>query len=152
LARDGAAIVDVGGEATRPGRDEAVPEVEELRRVLPVIEAIVRELPEVLVSVDTVKAPVARAATLARVALANDVTALRHGPRMAAEVAQAGAGAVVMHSRGTVFEIASYAHAEYDDVVGAVLSELGEALTAATAHGVGTDTVVLDPGLGFSKT
>jgi dihydropteroate synthase len=153
LARDGAAIVDVGGESTRPGRGEAVPEAEELRRVIPVIEAIRRDLPEVMVSVDTVKTGVARAALDAGAAIVNDVTAFRHDPELAAVAAKAGAGVVLMHSRGTLLEIASYAHAEYGgDPVPAVLAELGGAMERAAAHGVRADAIVVDPGLGFSKT
>jgi dihydropteroate synthase len=152
LVRDGAAIVDVGGESTRPGRDEIVPEGEELRRVIPVIEAIARDLPETLISVDTVKASVARAAFEAGAAIVNDVTAFRHDPAMAAEAARAGAGVVLMHSRGTLLEIASYAHAEYADVIGEVQDELATALERATAHGVAAEAVAVDPGLGFSKT
>lgn len=153
LVREGAVIVDVGGESTRPGRDELVPEQDELRRVIPVIEAITRDLPEVLISVDTVKAAVARAALEAGAAIVNDVTAFRHDPAVAMEAARAGAGVVLMHSRGTLLEIASYAHAEYgDDVVGAVLSELAGALAGAAAHGIAPEATVLDPGLGFSKT
>jgi dihydropteroate synthase len=152
LVREGAAIVDVGGESTRPDRNETVAEAEELRRVIPAIEAIARDLPETLISVDTVKARVARAAFESGAAVVNDVTAFRHEPAMAHEAARAGAGVVLMHSRGTVLEIASYAHAEYDDVVGAVLTELASTLEAATAHGIAPDSIVVDPGLGFSKT
>ncbi len=153
LVREGAAIVDVGGESTRPGRDEPVPEAEELRRVVPVVEAIRRDLPEAVVSVDTVKAGVARAALDAGAAILNDVTALRHDPELAAVAASAGAGVVLMHSRGTLLEIASYAHAEYGgDPVPAVLTELAAAMERATAHGVRADAIVVDPGLGFSKT
>lgn len=153
LVREGAAIVDVGGESTRPGRDEAVPEVEELRRVVPVVEAIRRDLPETVVSVDTVKAGVARAALDAGAAILNDVTALRHDPELGAVAAKAGAGVVLMHSRGPLLEIASYAHAEYGgDPVPAVLAELAAAVERAAAHGVRADAIVVDPGLGFSKT
>ena len=137
LARDGATIVDVGGESTRPGREELVSEAEELRRVVPVIQAISRDVPEVLISVDTVKAAVARAALEAGAAIVNDVTAFRHDRGVATEAARAGAGVVLMHSRGTLLEVASYAHAEYGgDVVGAVLAELADALARATADGV----------------
>jgi len=99
LVRDGADIVDVGGESTRPGRGETVPETEELRRVVPVIEAIVRDLPETLISVDTVKASVARAAFEAGAAMVNDVTAFRHDSAMAGEAARAGAGVVLVQDR-----------------------------------------------------
>jgi dihydropteroate synthase len=152
LVRDGAAIVDVGGESTRPGRDQTIPEEEELRRVVPVIEAIARDLPETLISVDTVKASVARAAFEAGAAIVNDVTAFRHDPAMAAEAARAGAGVVLMHSRGTLLEIASYVHADYADVMGEVRGELATAVERATAQGVAPEAVVVDPGLGFSKT
>jgi dihydropteroate synthase len=152
LVHEGAAIIDVGGESTRPGRNELVPEAEELRRVIPVVEAIARELPETLISVDTVKAAVARAAFEAGAAIVNDVTAFRHDPALAAEAARARAGVVLMHSRGTLLEIASYAHAEYDDVVGAVLTELAAAMDRATTHGIAAEAIVLDPGFGFSKT
>jgi dihydropteroate synthase len=152
LVREGAAIIDVGGESTRPGRDETVPETEELRRVIPVIEGIARDLPETLISVDTVKASVARAAFEAGAAIVNDVTALRHDAAMAGEAARGGAGVVLMHSRGTLLEIASYSHAEYADVIGDVQDELAAALARATAQGIAAQAIVVDPGLGFSKT
>jgi dihydropteroate synthase len=153
LVEDGARIVDVGGESTRPGRRELVPEPEELRRVIPVIEALTRDLPGVLISIDTVKAPVARAALEAGAAIVNDVTAFRHDPAVASEVARAGAGVVLMHSRGALLAIASYDHADYSgDVVGAVIRELHAAVEQATTHGVAPETIVIDPGLGFSKT
>jgi dihydropteroate synthase len=153
LVEDGALIVDVGGESTRPGREQSVGLDEELRRVVPVIEALVRARPELLVSVDTVKAGVARAALDAGAAIVNDVSAFRLDPGMAAVAAAAGAGAVLMHSRGGVLEIASYTYAEYaGDVVGGVLDELRTAVSAATAAGVPAEAIVIDPGLGFSKT
>ena len=153
LAKEGARIVDVGGESTRPGREGLVPEAEELLRVVPVVEALVRDLPDLLVSIDTVKAPVARAALDAGAAIVNDVTALRHDSALASVAAHAGAGLVLMHSRGTLLEIASYDHAEYGgDVVGAVVRELSGAVEQATAQGNAPDALVVDPGLGFSKT
>jgi dihydropteroate synthase len=153
LVEDGARIVDVGGESTRPGRRELVPEPEELRRVIPVIEALTRDLPGVLISIDTVKTQVARAALEAGAAIVNDVTAFRHDPAVASEVARAGAGVVLMHSRGALLAIASYDHADYSgDVVGAVIRELHAAVEQATTHGVAPETIVIDPGLGFSKT
>jgi dihydropteroate synthase len=153
LLRAGAAIIDVGGESTRPGRTEEVPAGEELRRVMPVVEALVREYPTLIVSVDTVKASVARAALESGAAIVNDVTALRLDPAMASVVAAAGAGVVLMHSRGSILEVASYTHADYGgDVVAGVLAELRQALSVAAAAGIGPDTTVIDPGLGFSKT
>jgi dihydropteroate synthase len=153
LVADGARVLDVGGESTRPGRHELVAPAVELRRVVPVIEALVRDLPDVWISIDTVKAPVARAALEAGAAIVNDVTALRHDPALAAEAVRVGAGVVLMHSRGPLLEVASYEHAEYDgDVVGAVIAELAGAVEEATHRGVAAETIVVDPGLGFSKT
>jgi dihydropteroate synthase len=153
LVRAGAMMIDVGGESTRPGRTEDVPATEELRRVLPVIEAVVREYPSMLVSIDTVKATVARAALELGAAAVNDVSALRLDPAMAAVIASAGAGIVLMHSRGSILEVASYTHANYEgDVVAGVLNELGAALARAAAGGIGPDATVIDPGFGFSKT
>jgi dihydropteroate synthase len=153
LVKAGASVLDVGGESTRPGRRELVPEAEELRRVVPVIEAMARDLPDILISIDTVKASVARAAFDAGAVIVNDVTAFRHDPALADEAARAGAGVVLMHSRGTLLEIASYDHADYDgDVVGAVLRELTAAIEQARSRGVSADAIVIDPGLGFSKT
>jgi dihydropteroate synthase len=153
LLQDGATILDVGGESTRPGRSEAVPVEEELRRVIPVIEALARAHPSVMISIDTVKASVARAALDAGAAIVNDVSALRLDPAMAETVARAGAGVILMHSRGSLLEISSYTHAEYGgDIVGAVLGELREALSRAEGAGVRPDALVIDPGFGFSKT
>ena len=153
LLADGATVIDVGGESTRPGRTESVSVDEELRRVLPVIEALVRDHPDLAISIDTVKSDVASAALGAGAAIVNDVSGFRLDPAMARVAAAVGAGVILMHSRGGLLEIASYDHAEYDgDVVGAVIAELRESLSAATAGGVATDAIVLDPGLGFSKT
>jgi dihydropteroate synthase len=103
--------------------------------------------------VDTVKAGVARAALEAGAAIVNDVSAFRLDPGMAQVAGSAGAGVVLMHSRGGVLEIASYTYADYaGDVVGAVLEELRAAVAAAAAAGVAGDAVAIDPGFGFSKT
>ncbi|HEY7612523.1 MAG TPA: dihydropteroate synthase [Gemmatimonadales bacterium] len=153
LLADGAAMIDVGGESTRPGRTESVPVEEELRRVIPVIEALVRDHPHLRISIDTVKSEVARAALSSGAAVVNDVSAFRLDPATAGVAASFGAGVILMHSRGGLLEIASYEHAEYGgDVVGTVIAELQESLTAATTAGIEADAVVLDPGLGFSKT
>jgi dihydropteroate synthase len=153
MVAEGARILDVGGESTRPGRAESVPAAEELRRVLPVVEALARRHPDLLVSVDTVKSEVARAALERGAAIVNDVSAFRLDPAMAGVATASGAGVILMHSRGGLLEIASYEHADYaGDVVGGVLAELGESLSAATAAGIEADAIVLDPGLGFSKT
>jgi dihydropteroate synthase len=153
LLRDGATIVDVGGESTRPGREVDVPAEEELGRVIPVIERLVRAFPSLLISVDTVKATVARAAVDAGAAIVNDVSGLRLDPAMPATVANSGAGVILMHSRGSILEISSYTHTDYaGDVVGGVMAEIRDALTRATAAGIGPQATVVDPGFGFSKT
>ncbi len=153
LIAEGARVVDVGGESTRPGRDAGVPEADELERVLPVIRAIAADHPDVVISIDTVKAGVARAALDAGAAAVNDVSAFRLDPGMADVAAAGKAGVVLMHSRGAIAEIASYAHAEYrDEVTGTVIVELAEAVAGAVAHGVAPEAIAVDPGLGFSKT
>jgi dihydropteroate synthase len=149
----GADILDVGGESTRPGRTESVPVEAELRRVVPVVEALVRAHPDVPISVDTVKSEVARAALDAGAAIVNDVSAFRLDPAMAGVVASRRAGIVLMHSRGPILEISSYRHAEYGgDIVGEVVSELRDAVTRAVDAGVPPGAVVVDPGFGFAKT
>jgi len=153
LLAEGAALIDVGGESTRPGRSEDVPLDEELRRVIPVIEALVRAFPNLLMSVDTVKSAVARAAIAAGAAVVNDVSAFRLDREMAKVVAGSGAGVILMHSRGTILEIASYQHAEYgSDLLGAVMKEMGIALATAAEAGISSEAIVIDPGFGFSKT
>jgi len=148
---DGADIIDVGGESTRPGA-EPVSIEEEHGRVVPVVHALAERWPELLVSVDTVKADIAQAAIDQGAAIINDVSAFRLDPRMAEVAAETGAGAVLMHSRGRVDEMARYAMADYsDDVVGDIVRELTERVAAAEAAGVQRDSIVLDPGLGFSK-
>jgi dihydropteroate synthase len=150
---EGAAILDVGGESTRPGRTESVSVDEELRRVVPVVEAIVRAHPRVPISVDTVKSDVARAALDAGAAIVNDVSAFRLDPSMAETVASRRAGTVLMHSRGPILEISSYRHADYgEDIMGQVVSELRDAVTRAGDAGIAPGAVVVDPGFGFAKT
>jgi len=153
LLQDGARMLDVGGESTRPGRTDVVPVEEELRRVLPVVERLTSEFPGVFVAVDTLKARVAEAAVEAGAAVVNDVSGLRLDDDMAGVVARTGAGLVLMHSRGSHLELSSYAHARYDEsVVGEVLGELRAGLDLATAAGVAPGAVAVDPGLGFGKT
>ncbi|MFS8638162.1 MAG: dihydropteroate synthase [Gemmatimonadota bacterium] len=151
ILEEGGDVIDVGGESTRPG---AVPvdAGEELERVIPVIREIVRRWPAALVSVDTVKASVARVAIDEGAAIVNDVSGLRLDPDMAGTVADTGAGVVLMHSRGDVGNMASYAMAEYGpDPVGDMVDELTAALGRAREAGIPDDAIVLDPGLGFSK-
>jgi dihydropteroate synthase len=121
--------------------------------VIPVVEALARRHPAVPISVDTVKSAVARAALEAGAAIINDVSGFRLDPAMAGVAAAAGAGVVLMHSRGTVSTMALLDQATYEpDVVTAVTVELRERLAAAAAGGVGLDHIVLDPGFGFAKT
>jgi dihydropteroate synthase len=152
LLEAGVAVLDVGGESTRPGRTEAVPLEVELARVVPVVDALVRRHPTLVLTVDTVKAAVARAALAAGAAAVNDVSGLRLDPALGLAVAEAKAGLVLMHSRGTILEIATYTHATYEDVVGEVIGELRAALAVAAAAGVAAGATVVDPGFGFSKT
>lgn len=148
LLAEGADLVDLGGESTRPGAAE-VPADEELRRVVPVIERLRAGGCAAPISVDTRKAEVARAALAAGADLVNDVSALAD-PGMAELVAAAGAPVVLMHMRGTPADMAS--RAAYGDVCADVERELGEALARAVARGVREERVILDPGLGFAKT
>lgn len=148
MVGEGAAIVDVGGESTRPGA-APVPAVEEIRRVVPVVGALARRLP-VPVSVDTRKAAVARAALGAGAAIVNDVSGLAFDPGLGPVVAAAGAGLVLMHMRGTPADMQR--RARYADLAGEVRSELEVAVARARAAGVPAGSIVLDPGLGFAKT
>lgn len=151
MIAEGADILDVGGESTRPGA-RAVAAAEEAERVVPVVRALVREWPRVPVSVDTVKAAVAERALDAGAAIINDVSALRLDPRLGAVVAAHRAGVVLMHSRGSVEEMARYESALYgDDPVAEVVDELRAAVERAVEAGIAPAAVVLDPGLGFSK-
>lgn len=153
LVRDGAGMLDIGGESTRPGRVADVPLEEELRRTIPIVELLARELPGTPLSIDTVKAGVARAALDAGAGVVNDVSGLRSDAELGRAVARAGAGLVLMHSRGSSLELASYAHADYgDDLVGAVIAELRVGLSRATDAGIAPGAVAVDPGLGFGKT
>lgn len=144
---EGADIVDVGGESTRPGA-QPVEADEEIRRVVPVIEALRRRHPG-FVSVDTTKAPVARAALDAGADLVNDVSGLRFDPALAQLVAERGVPVVVMHLRGDFAGM--HRQPAYGDVAREVAQELRERLRAAESAGIARDQVVLDPGLGFAK-
>ena len=148
MADEGADLVDLGGESTRPGAPP-VPAGEELRRVIPVIERLrARDYP-LPISVDTSKGAVARAALAAGADLVNDVTGLRD-PELGGAVAAARVPVVLMHVRGTPADM--QAHATYRDVAAEVAAELSEALARAAAAGIPADATVLDPGIGFAKT
>jgi dihydropteroate synthase len=147
LAEAGAHILDVGGESTRPGA-AAVDVEEELRRVEPVVAGLADLGVEI--SVDTSKAPVAKAALDAGATIVNDVTALRGDPEMAALVADREAGLVLMHMAGDPRTM--QVNPEYDDVVAEVRDFLVARLAAATAAGIDESRLWLDPGIGFGKT
>jgi dihydropteroate synthase len=148
MAGEGADLVDVGGESTRPGA-APVPAAEELRRVMPVIERLA-EHGGIPMSIDTSKAAVARAATGAGAVLVNDVTALRGDPGMAAAVAESGADLCLVHMRGEPRTMQD--DPRYGDVVSEVRAFLEERLSFAVGHGIPEERVWLDPGIGFGKT
>lgn len=150
MIAEGADIIDVGGESTRP-RATPVDAADERARVLPVIRELARRFPQTLISIDTVKSETAAAALGAGARIVNDVSGFRLDPAMAPLCAREKCGVVLMHSRGTVSTMASYELADYDDVVGQVVGELRSSLDTALAAGIEADAVVLDPGLGFSK-
>lgn len=152
LVEEGADILDVGGESTRPQGATPVDVEEELARVLPVVRRLRERVPEVPISVDTVKSAVARAVLDEGAEVINDVSAFRLDPAGADVCARAGAGVILMHSRGTVADMATYRHASYGaDVAGEVLAELCERARLAEAAGVERSRIALDPGVGFSK-
>ncbi len=152
LVDDGADVLDFGGESTRPGAD-AVDDPEEVRRVIPVIEGVRAALPAIPISIDTWKASVARVALEAGADIVNDVSALRFDSKLGPVVAKKKAGLILMHSRGKLSEISSYKHSKYSgDVCDDVAEELSERASRALALGIAKESIVLDPGIGFSKT
>jgi dihydropteroate synthase len=151
LASEGAAILDIGGESTRPGSDP-VPEDEELRRVLPVVERLAadRDARGALISIDTTKSGVARAALGAGAVIVNDGSAFRFDPELAGVVAGAGVDCCLMHMLGEPRTMQD--DPRYDDVVSDVRAFLEERLAFAVSEGVNEGRVWLDPGIGFGKT
>jgi dihydropteroate synthase len=147
MEADGADIIDVGGESTRPGA-ELVPMEVERDRVMPVVEALAGRL-RIPLSIDTSKAAVASAALAAGAAVVNDVSGLGRDPELARVLAAAGAGLVLMHGRGTPKTMNSVA--AYDDVAADVVRELRESIRRATDAGVSIERIVVDPGIGFAK-
>ncbi len=146
MVAEGAAIVDIGGESTRPG-SKGVETDEELRRVMPVLEALGGELP---VSIDTAKAEVAKRALALGAELVNDVTALRADPELAGVVAGSDAYLCLMHMQGEPRSM--QVNPTYDDVVSDVKAFLEERLRFAVDVGISEDRICLDPGIGFGKT
>jgi dihydropteroate synthase len=147
MAAEGADLLDVGGESTRPGA-EPVATGEELRRILPVLHGLARQT-DVPVSVDTWKAEVAETALDAGAVMVNDISGLRFDPALAATIARRRVPVVLMHTRGRPAEMA--AHAFYTSVVDEVARELADSLGRAIAADVSPDAVILDPGIGFAK-
>src|SRR5271156_1968458 len=149
LLDEGATIIDVGGESTRPGTAEPVSEEEERRRVLPVIRDLKRRRPSAVISVDTYKASVARAAVELGAEVVNDVSGFRWDPKMAKTLAELKVGAVLMHTRGRPEEWASLP--PIGDPVLMVKRDLRQWAETATLAGIKRDRLVLDPGFGFGK-
>jgi dihydropteroate synthase len=147
MEADGADLVDIGGESTRPGADP-VSEQDELARVLPVVRGLAGRL-RIPMSVDTSKAGVARAAIEAGAAIVNDVSGLRYDPALAGVAAREGAALIVMHTRGRSKSMC--AEAVYEDLIGEIAAELRASLEVATAAGLPLDRVIVDPGIGFAK-
>lgn len=147
MEQEGADLIDVGGETTRPGA-EPVPAEEECRRVLPVVRRLAQVL-RVPMSIDTYKAAVARAALDAGAAIVNDISGLQYDPALAGVAAGHGAALVLMHMRGRSRDM--YRLADYGDVVADVGGELAGAVARALDAGVRREAIVLDPGLGFAK-
>jgi len=144
----GAAIVDVGGESTRPG-SEPVSQEEEIQRVVPVIERIIAARPEAVISMDTYRSGTAAAALEAGARLVNDVTALRGDPRMVSVVAEAECPVILMHMQGEPKTMQK--EPSYQDVVGEVREFLAQRVEQAVAAGVGPENIIVDPGIGFGK-
>jgi dihydropteroate synthase len=151
LLAEGADLLDLGAESTRPGRPTPVSAAEEWTRLAPVLAELARRVPAVPLSVDTVKAETARRALDAGAWIINDVSGLRLDPAIGDACAASGAGLIVMHSRGTLPELATYDHATYRDLMAEIGGELRESVCVADARGVTREHVALDPGFGFGK-
>jgi dihydropteroate synthase len=147
MIAQGADMLDIGGESTRPGAAVVEPQIEQ-RRVLPLIEALADRGADI--SIDTRNASTMQAALRAGASIVNDVTGLSHDPGAAAIVAHAGCRVVLMHMRGTPQTMASLA--QYDDLVAEVVAELAARVEAAEHAGIARDRIIIDPGIGFAKT
>ncbi|HMI48197.1 MAG TPA: dihydropteroate synthase [Gemmatimonadaceae bacterium] len=151
MISEGADAIDVGGESTRPGA-KSVSVREELKRVLPTIRGIRSRWSDVAISIDTVKAEVASAALAEGASIVNDVSGMSLDPEMPRVCAEAGCSVVLMHSRGTVADMASYENAVYgSDPVGEIVAELEESVQTAQRAGIHPGRIAVDPGIGFSK-
>jgi dihydropteroate synthase len=145
---EGAGILDLGGESTRPGSDPISPE-EEIRRVVPVLEGILARRPDAVISIDTYRAGTATAALQAGARLVNDVTALRGDPGMASVVEEAACPVILMHMQGEPKTMQKEPH--YDDVVHEVRDFLAQRAEYAAAAGIRPENIIVDPGIGFGK-
>jgi dihydropteroate synthase len=148
LAGDGADLIDIGGESTRP-YSKGISADEEMNRVIPVIEALKKKL-RIPISIDTLKAQVAREALRSGASMVNDISALRLDPEMASVVAQAGVPVILMHMKGTPGDM--QVAPTYDDVASEIITFLRKAIDQAVRSGVRRDRIIVDPGIGFGKT
>lgn len=152
MLEEGADLLDIGGESTRPGTpvaESGIPAAEELRRILPVIEDVLRERPDAILSVDTYKAEVARAAVRAGCEIVNDVSALRWDEQMSATVKELNCGVILMHTRGRPQEWRNLEPSA--DIVAEVKNDLRNYAQAALTQGIAKDHIMLDVGIGFGK-
>jgi dihydropteroate synthase len=147
MRADGADIVDIGGESTRPGAEQ-ITEKEEANRVIPLVKRLTRD-PDMLISVDTYKADVARKALEAGAHMINDISGLKFDPEMAPLIAETGVPVVLMHIKGTPRDMQKDPY--YEDVVGEVIETLQESMEIAHHAGVRDEQIIVDPGIGFGK-
>jgi len=148
LAADGADMIDIGGESTRP-YSKGISAQEEMDRVIPVIEGLKKELP-LPISIDTLKSEVARAALRSGASMINDISALRSDPQMASVAAEAGVPVILMHMKGTPADM--QVRPCYDDVAAEIIEFLRKAMDRAVGSGIRRDRIIVDPGIGFGKT
>ena len=150
MISDGADIIDVGGESTRPGNEGPVSAEDEISRVVPVIEGLAQSSVNTPISVDTTKSEVAKAALEAGAAIVNDISALRFDFYVADAAARAGAGLVLMHSRGTPATM--HRLPPVADIMHEVVSSLGASIKMAERRGIARESIAIDPGIGFGKS
>lgn len=148
IEKEGADIIDIGGESTRPGAIPLSPE-EELSRVIPVIERL-KSILKIPISIDTYKAPVAKEAIQAGASIINDISGLRYDPDMASVASEYGVPVVIMHIKGTPRDM--QVNPVYQDLIGEILDYLKEGISIALKAGVDESRIIVDPGIGFGKT
>lgn len=148
LLEDGADIIDVGGESTRPGAEPVNPD-EELKRVIPVIRAIIKEKPQAVVSIDTYKSPVAEEAVKSGARMVNDISGLGYDPRMINIVRDYHVPVVIMHIKGKPRDMQKNPH--YDNLIGELIRYFQERIARALQAGIRKEQIIVDPGIGFGK-